>query len=192
MNQISSILWPVIQPTLTEGNLTLRPVVESDAPLMFAYIVGDEDIAEWTTVPFPYELSDAVSAVEKWETGFENKEIIQFAICIDDGPIVGHISLQYVSLLDHNAEIGYIISRDARGRGLATRATMMLTEFAFEIGFRRINALVMPDNLGSQKALLKAGYYQECIMRDYFTRRNGEQTDALSFACLASDQPAAS
>ena len=94
-----------------------------------------------------------------------------------------------MSLLDHNAEIGYIISRDARGQGLATRATMMLTEYAFEIGFRRINALVMPDNIGSQKTLLKAGYYQECVMRDFFTRRNGEQTDAISFAYLASDRP---
>ena len=163
----------------------LRPVVAADAQAMFEYIVGDEDIAEWATVPAPYGLSDAVSAVEKWESGFENKELIQFAICIDDGPIVGHISLQYVSLLDHNAEIGYIISQQERGHGLATRATMMLTEFAFEIGFRRINALVMPDNLGSQKVLLKAGYYQECVMRDFFTRRNGQQTDAISFACLA-------
>jgi RimJ/RimL family protein N-acetyltransferase len=188
MNQESSVIWPLAQPTLTDGDLTLRPVVAADAPTIFAYIDGDEDIAEWTTVPYPYMMQDAIDAVEKWSTGYDNKEMIQFAITVNDGPIVGTISLQYLILLDHNAEIGYIISRDARGQGIATRATKLLTDFAFEIGFRRINALVMPDNIGSQKTLLKSGYYQEAVMRDFFTRRNGEQCDALSFACLVSDR----
>jgi RimJ/RimL family protein N-acetyltransferase len=162
--------------------------VAADAEVIFAYIDGDEDIAEWTTVPYPYVMQDAIEAVEKWSTGYENKELMQFAITVNAGPIVGHISLQYLSLLDHNAEIGYIISREARGKGIATRATKLLTDFAFDIGFRRINALVLPDNIGSQKTLLKAGYYQEFVMREYFTRRNGEQCDAISFACLSSER----
>lgn len=188
MTQDTTIVWPAVQPTLTDGELTLRPVEATDAKPMFEYIAGDLDIAEWTTVPHPYTMDDAVTAVEKWAAGYENKEIMQFAITVNGGPIIGHISLQYISLMDHNAEIGYIISKDARRQGVATRATQLLTDFAFRIGFRRINAVVMPDNIGSQKTLLKAGYYQEAVLRDFFTRRNGEQCEALSFVSLSRDR----
>jgi len=43
----------------------------------------------------------------------------------------------------------------------------------------------MPENIASQKTLINAGYYEESVMRQYFTRRNGTQTDALMFAKLA-------
>jgi len=116
------ITWPEIQPSLTDGRLTLRPTEATDAPLMFAYVAGDDDVAEYTTVPVPYLMHHAVEAIDKWAKGYEAKELMQFAITVDDGPIIGHISLQYVSLLDHNVELGYILSKDVRGQGLGAQA----------------------------------------------------------------------
>lgn len=176
------ILWPDVQPVLAEDELVLRPTVPSDAPIMYSYISGDEDIAEFTTVPSPYEMSHAESAIVRWAEAFENQECIQWAITINDGPIVGQISIQNVILFDHNAEIGYLLSSDVRGQGIMARALDLVSDYAFAIGFRRLQAKVMIENIASAKSLLNAGYHQEAILQNYMTKRNGEQTDALLFA----------
>ena len=176
------ISWPETQLVLTEDELVLRPTVPSDAPVMFHYISGDEDIAEFTTVPSPYEMSHAAGAVERWAEGFDNQELMQWAITINDGPIIGQISLQGVILIDHNAEIGYLLAREARGSGIMARAIELVSDYAFAIGFRRLQAKVMIENIASAKSLLRAGFEQEAILKNYMTKRNGEQTDALLFA----------
>ncbi len=176
------IQWPATQPILAEDDLVLRPTEPSDAPVMFQYISGDEEIAEFTTVPSPYEMSHAEGAITRWADGFRDQELIQWAITRNGGPIIGQISLQGVILFDHNAEIGYLMSREARGEGIMSRALDLVADYAFAIGFRRLQAKVMIENIASAKTLLNAGFEQEAILKKYMTKRNGEQTDALLFA----------
>ena len=57
-----------------------------------------------------------------------------------------------------------------------------LTDLAFAIGFRRVTALTLPDNLASQKTLLNAGFELETVLRDGMTKRDGNQTNAVLFA----------
>jgi RimJ/RimL family protein N-acetyltransferase len=58
----------------------------------------------------------------------------------------------------------------------------MISDFAFAIGFRRLFAITLPDNLASQKSLLNAGFELETVLRDAMTRRNGVQANAVMFA----------
>jgi RimJ/RimL family protein N-acetyltransferase len=58
----------------------------------------------------------------------------------------------------------------------------MISDFGFAIGFRRLFAITLPDNLASQKSLLNAGFELETVLRDRMTRRNGSQADAVVFA----------
>jgi RimJ/RimL family protein N-acetyltransferase len=58
----------------------------------------------------------------------------------------------------------------------------MICDFGFAIGFRRLFAITLPDNLASQKTLLNAGFELETVLRDRMSRRDGTQADAVVFA----------
>ena len=176
------ISWPAQQPTLTEDEITLRPTRPEDAEAMYAYIANDRDINEFTRVPSPYEKSHSVAAIDQWNADFLEELVLQYAITIDDGPIIGHVSLHSINAFDHMAEIGYIVSADYRGRNIASRSIELLCDYAFAIGFRKISAYVDPRNIASAKAVMKAGFVQEARLRRHFTLRDGSQADALMFS----------
>ena len=176
------INWPEIQPILQDGDLTLRPTTIDDAPFMFNYIAGDIEISTFTTVPADYTLEMAHEAIERWANGFEDKTVMQNAICIKDGPIIGQVSLQSIDIRDHHAQIGYLLNRNFRGQGIMTRAVSLLCDYAFGIGFRRLGAFAMPRNGGSVRTLEKNGFIQEAVLRNYITELDGSQTDAVLFS----------
>lgn len=181
------ILWPEVQPVLQDGDLTLRPTTIDDAEHMYTYIAGDIDIATFTTVPSDYTLQMANEAIKRWRNGYEEKTVMQNAICINDGPIIGQISLQSVDIRDHHAEIGYLLNAEFRGQGIMNRAVSLLTDYAFGIGFRRIGAFAMKRNIASLRTLEKNGFEREAVLRNYITELDGTQTDAILFSKINPD-----
>ena len=56
-------------------------------------------------------------------------------------------------------EIGYWVAADARGRGIATRATRLLADWARdELGLTRIEILPHKDNAPSRRVAEKLGF----------------------------------
>jgi ribosomal-protein-alanine N-acetyltransferase len=89
---------------------------------------------------------------------------------------------------EEKAEIGYWLTADVRGKGIATQATKLLTEFGFEsIGFHRIEALVVESNKPSLKVLENAGYVQEGVLRDKSCCGDGTRENMVMFAAIRSD-----
>jgi RimJ/RimL family protein N-acetyltransferase len=176
------IIWPEIQPILQDGNLTLRPPAPEDAGIMYDYILGDVEISTFTTVPADYTMQMAHDAIERWTNGYAEKTVMQNAICLDEGQIIGQISLQSIDLRDHHAEIGYLLNAEYRGQGIMTRAISLLCDYAFGIGFRRLGAFAMPRNFGSVRALEKNGFEREAVLRNYITELDGTQSDAVLFS----------
>jgi RimJ/RimL family protein N-acetyltransferase len=78
--------------------------------------------------------------------------------------------------------LGYWVLERARGRGLASSAVSLLVEWALgTAGLRRVEALVEPDNVASQRVLGRAGLEQEGRLRSYLAGPDGA-TDALIYA----------
>lgn len=60
---------------------------------------------------------------------------------------------------ENDLELGYVIAPDFRGRGLATEIARALAAYAFErFDVPQVVAVTDPDNLPSQKVLLKCGF----------------------------------
>jgi RimJ/RimL family protein N-acetyltransferase len=84
------------------------------------------------------------------------------------------------------AEIGYWLVPRARGQGIGSRAVEFLARWAVkEGGLARVEALVTPDNVVSQRVLEKAQFRREGLLRSYPTYE-GRRFDALIYA-LPSD-----
>ena len=95
----------------------------------------------------------------------------------------GVISLHTIDIPNHRAEIGYWIAKEARGKGIGTRAASMITEYGLmTMGFNRIDGIVDVRNEPSKQLLLNAGYEYEGVMKKYVTRRDGSQLDMALFA----------
>lgn len=177
------ITWPEEIPTIYVGDLVLRPFREDDTQAIFE-ACQDQDIQYYTTVPVPYELSAAQSFLARQAKGFADKT--DFALA---GEVEGRLAL-CVSAFDsiafeHIIKIGYWTAPAFRGRGLTAQAAVAITDYLFSLGYRRVSADTMPENIGSQKTLLKAGFYLESTQRMAMTHRDGSQIDGLVFAKIA-------
>jgi RimJ/RimL family protein N-acetyltransferase len=89
-----------------------------------------------------------------------------FAIDVG-GEAVGGISLHVGTDIERiGAEMGYWLGQEFWGRGITTSAIRLLTDYALtELGLVRIFAVPFVTNVGSIRALEKAGYEREAIMR---------------------------
>ena len=174
------ISWPISEPVLVDKALMLRPWHLDDIDGVFE-ICQDPAIQEFTTVPVPYTKEIADIWIRSSPQKYLEREKISLA-GIRNGELVLSVSLHNIHEFDHAGEIGYWVSPSARGEGLASHAVKMLADFAFAIGFRRLSAITLPENLASQKTLLNAGFELETVLRDRMTRRNGTQANAVVFA----------
>lgn len=172
--------WPTSHPTLNDRDLILRAWEESDTDFVFN-TCQESAIQEFTTVPVPYSLSDAKDFISVRLSELPQDNSISLVGCTGGKPALS-VSLHSANKFDHSIEIGYWVASEYRGLGLASRATKLLSDYAFAIGFRRVEALTDPDNIGSQKTLTSAGFEFENILRQRLTRRDGSQVDALLFS----------
>ncbi|KRE69524.1 GNAT family N-acetyltransferase [Paenibacillus sp. Soil750] len=102
--------------------------------------------------------------------------------------LIGDISLFEVQRGPHQKCIlGYSMDQTHNGKGYMTEAIQLIMKFAFEeAGLLRVEAGVMPRNLGSMRVLEKAGFKQEGLARKLL-EINGVREDHVLFAMLAED-----
>lgn len=100
----------------------------------------------------------------------------------EGGALVGSVGLHIRK--DGRGEIGYLVARWARRRGVATRALRLLAAFAFDaLGIARLEVLVRPENEPSMAVAERVGFTREGTLRSYFEGR-GERHDAVMLSLL--------
>lgn len=86
-----------------------------------------------------------------------------------------------------NAYVGYFVAKQHNGMGYATEACGLITTYAFQnLKLHRIEAGVMPRNIGSIRVLEKNGYQKEGIARKN-VRINGVWEDHQVLANINPD-----
>jgi RimJ/RimL family protein N-acetyltransferase len=181
------IWWPTEVPTLQYGLITLRKPEERDIIPLFEG-VQDPLIPKFTRIPANYQMANAEHYVrDRSPNGFTMQTEIQLVLEYD-GKFAGALSFHTLVLDEAKAEIGYWLTAETRGKGIATAATKLLTGYGFEtIGFHRIEALVVESNKPSLKVLANAGYQQEGVMRDRAFQKDGTRENMILFAAIRTD-----
>lgn len=104
---------------------------------------------------------------------------------IDNDELIGTIGLFRI-LRDplQSAIIGYSLSKNHYGKGYATEAVKLVLDYGFTIlKLHRIEAGVMPHNLGSIRVLEKAGFEKEGISKSN-VKINGKWEDHQVLAII--------
>jgi RimJ/RimL family protein N-acetyltransferase len=147
----------IVPPTLSDGPVVVRPVRETDiAPMVAA--CRDPEISRWTRVPSPYTREDAERFLAIAETEARAGQGVALAIADAGDRLVGTIGLMELDGGGYG-EIGYWLAAEARGRGVAARAVVLLRDWAHAtLGLTTIEILSHRDNVPSQRVAERAGF----------------------------------
>jgi RimJ/RimL family protein N-acetyltransferase len=179
-------------PPLSDGVVVLRPWVERDVPAITS-ACRDDDIAWWLDqVPQPYSEADARTYVAMTRRGWKEGTHAAFAVTdAETGEVIGSIGLHWLDLEQGVAEVGYWVRLEARGRGVATRATTLLSRWAIaSCGMKRLQLRADRRNAASQRVAEGAGFRREGVLRSVrFNPRQGRRVDFVMYSLLADELP---
>lgn len=146
-------------------HITLRKLTRSDLEYFYKW-AGDPEVAKTMT----WEAYTSMIDAEKFLIKVAERHPWFKAICLDGVP-VGSITLnQGKESLAYMAEIGYVLTKEFWGRGIGTVAVKLAIQAGFQaLCVERIEALVDPDNLASQRVLKKAGMHCEGLLKNHMT-----------------------
>lgn len=172
--------------TLTAGDLTLRPLAGSDADDV-AEACQDLETLRWLPIPRPYTLANAEWFIGTFAPALrESGAGIVFAIQ-SAGRLAGVVDLKHVNWASRVAEVGYWVAPWARGRGVASRASRALAEWAIcDHGFERVELFAATGNIASQRAAEKAGFVREGVARNAGYVHGG-RVDLVLFSLVPDD-----
>ena len=171
-------------PTLTDGTVTLRAHRPEDAKGSWEQC-QDPLSQRWTTVPVPYEMSDAERFVSHvMPNGWEQGTTWGFAIEAE-GRYAGTVELRPEG--HGRAEIAYGSHPWVRGTGYVERALRLLLEWGFaEHDLRMVIWWANKGNWASRKVAWRLGFSFEGTVRQWLPQR-GQLRDGWVGTLLADD-----
>ena len=174
-------------PILETPRLVMRPFAPEDAGTVEA-LAGDARVAVTTlNIPHPYPSGLAATWIDGTGPRAERGEGVAWAITERaNGRLMGAMALS-LALGRGRGELGYWLGVPFWNSGFTTEAARRAVAFGFEeLGLHRIQAMCLPDNVGSSRVMEKIGLAYEGRLRGYYLK--GERLeDVLVYAILRTD-----
>jgi len=174
---------PLPDPPLSDGTIALREKTEADVPALVS-AVQDPLIPRYTRVPSPYgERQAREFLVEQRRRREEGIELSLLVVDAENDDLLGSVGAR-VDRENERAEIGYWVAREARGRGVASSAVVLLGTWLFgALELARLQIHTEVDNVASQRVAERAGFRREGVLRSY-ELIEGRPIDVVMFAAL--------
>jgi RimJ/RimL family protein N-acetyltransferase len=177
----------MVELQLRGEGLVLRRPRPADAPAMAEAVRESQpEIGRFLVWATPdYATADA----EQWCRSVEQTDPGTHPLHVFDqtGQLLGGVGLHSQDLRNGKIELGYWTRARARGRGVAVRASRLLTDCAFDaMGFARVELIIALDNVASQRVADKLGARREGILHDRLRLTHG-LVDAHLYALLRRD-----
>ncbi|WP_144121982.1 GNAT family N-acetyltransferase [Catellatospora sichuanensis] len=170
---------------LTDGRVRLRRITTADAEDYFA-LAELPEVAR-SNVGGPITLDGVrercACAEADWLAGTRATCVILDA---DSGAFAGEIGLYYHERFLQQAILGYALRPEFRGRGFATAAARLLSDWAMEqAGVVRVVAGTFPYNEASRRVLERAGFELEGTLKARLPTRDGTRVDDIQYVRIA-------
>lgn len=169
---------------LRSCNLILRPISESDTPLIVRWRNSD-----FVRNNFLYRGEFTEKTHRHWlETKVANGEVVQFIIEQEENGNqvpVGSVYLRDIDTENSCAEFGIFIGEEsAIGKGIGTESASLMLDFAHnQLGLHRVFLRLLADNISAYKAYRKAGFVVEGIFRD-MKKIDGKYKDIMFMSSI--------
>ncbi len=153
-------------PVLDTDRLILRAFSENDSDDIFEY-ASNPEVTKYLPWKTHISKNDTIDFLKMSHEMFEKQDNIDFAIEFkSDKKVVGGISIRKWNDENKCADIGYVLSPRYWNKGIITEAIKRIIKFGFEeLNVNRVEAHCDEDNIGSYKAMEKAGMKYEGTLR---------------------------
>lgn len=97
--------------------------------------------------------------------------------------IIGGIGFKINQFRKYVGELGYFIDEKYWGKGIVTAAVKLAEKEGFKkLGLTRIEIIMRPENIGSEKVAIKNGYKKEGLLKKYlFNEKDGKKKDGCLY-----------
>ncbi|WP_337018233.1 GNAT family protein [Oceanobacillus massiliensis] len=155
-------------PIIETERLVLRKVVKEDAKDMLAYLSDKEVVKPMGLEPFQTE-EDVLDEIHWYDTIYNDGTGIRWGIALKDSDkVIGSCGFLNMQTKHYRAEVGYELNKEHWGKGMASEALAAVVAFGFRhFQLERIEALIEPDNIASQKLVERQYFIREGLLRHY-------------------------
>ncbi|MET3698867.1 ribosomal-protein-alanine N-acetyltransferase [Bacillus oleivorans] len=156
---------------LKGNNIYLRFFEESDTEELLALELRNKDFFKkynTTKKDSFYTLDGQLQRIQRTTEMRENDQFYLFGIFLKEtDKLIGVVMLSEVGRGPfQNCWLGYYLDQSHNGKGYMTEAVRIIVDYAFaELNLHRIDAGVMPHNVGSIRLLEKNGFHKEGIAK---------------------------
>jgi ribosomal-protein-alanine N-acetyltransferase len=144
---------------LSTSRLVLRTTTENDIPILQERIFGDSDVMRYAFAGEPMAKKRSESFMRRFFTFGDSLTGIATLTEKPSSEVIGFAGLFSCDVLGaDDFEIGFVLARQAWGRGIATEIGAAQLAFGFDqLGCQRLLGLADPRNAPSIHALTKLG-----------------------------------
>ena len=144
------------------ARLTLVQPTVNDAADIYGRYASDAEVTRYLAWPRHQSIADTQAFLDhsaaQWERWPAGAYLIRSR---GDGRLLGGTGLGFET--PTRVVTGYVLARDAWGRGYATETLTAITELAHELGIARLSAFCHPDHRASWRVLAKCGFVRDVV-----------------------------
>ena len=154
----------MLGPILRGSLVTLRPPTPEEAKTFIAWF-ADVEVTRYIAVRFPPALHQEEEFLKRMS---ESRDDVFWVIEVGARP-VGAIGIHGINWISAHAITGIAIGdKSYWRRGVATESMQLRTRYAFrELNLHKLMTSVVIENVGSRRALEKAGYRTIGVLRQH-------------------------
>jgi RimJ/RimL family protein N-acetyltransferase len=173
----------------TTPEITIRPHVLEDIERHHEAVAESiEELSRW--MPWchaGYSIEDSRGWIEARIKGFAAATDYTFAIVDRDNRVLGSCGLGHLDVRNLRANLGYWVRTSCLGRGVATIAVRLVSDWTFaNTEFQRLEIVTALGNTSSQRVAEKAGAVREGLLRSRL-KLNGILHDAVMNSIIRPD-----
>lgn len=164
--------------------LLLRRPRADDADAIFERYARDPEVTKFVAFPTHHAVTETQAFLAFSEAEWERWPGGPYVILSRaDGTLIGGSGLSFETA--YRAATGYVLAKDAWGRGYATEALEAMVALAPTVGVQRLYALCHPEHRASWRVLEKCGLTREATLRRYADFPNLAPRVAADVFCYA-------
>lgn len=169
-------------PELRGSRCILRPLLVEHVSEHYVAWLNDPEVNRFLESRFALHSLDSVRAFVAYQRS--SGCAIFYGIWSMNETHIGNIKFGPID--DHHltSDLGFLIgNRNYWGKGIASEAISLMVNFGFDCGLEKITAGSYENNIGSTRALQKAGFLQEGFRVDQVVS-NGKRIGVTLFGLI--------
>ncbi len=165
--------------------LTIRPTVREDVPLMFPHIKENFELTQYMCWEPPSKIEETYAIFDNYKKD-PSGEPYRFSI-LKGQTFIGRVGVRDINREEKSANFGFWIAQDFQNQGYGTEVLKAIARFVFEdLNLEKLTGEVFTENKTSQRVFEKVGFTKVRTIKNALKKR-GKLIDEYAYELLAKD-----